>query len=76
MNEDLRTQILQFLKNEQIEASPPLPPGVARGTLKPEAEARLSDLYINSLLERDPGSLTQDERNILRQAINRTLGQM
>ena len=74
--DDRQLEILRFLQPNQPDDTPPLPPGVERGTLKPEAEAQLSDLYVKSLLERDPGSLTPEERNILRRAINRTLRQM
>jgi hypothetical protein len=76
--EELRSALNEYARSLQP-APPalPLPPGTDREKLKtPEAEAQLSDTYVNSILSRKPETWTPTEREAVRAASNRALKEL
>ncbi len=74
---ELRDALNEYARSLQPAFPPlPLPLGVDRQTLKPEQEAQLSDLWVNSIMERKPETWTPTEREAVRAATKRVLKEL
>jgi hypothetical protein len=71
--ETLRAELLAYQKSQDPAELVPLPPGVVRGTLKPEQEEKLFDNWTAHLADQPASTYTPAERAAVNFKIIRVL---